>query len=329
MWMSNTATVAMLLPISYGILNRLEMNFGLSGPRFSERVLLGLAFSATVGGNMTPIGSPPNVIAIGLLKSIGGVQISFLEWMLVATPFSLILFYFIYRFCIKTIPDSRISLSEAVDIKDYTSFSKEQKYVLIIFCLAVFLWIFPSMIKLLLPEENTLALAITQHLSAPVVSIFLACFLFLVPIFEGKKVLGTHDVSHIDWSSLLLFGSGLSLGQILFKTGGAEFLMSLIKGLSGSLSVGIIIALLILFTIFFTEIASNTATANIILPVVIALGLELELSPTLLALSFAFACNSAFMMPVATPPNAIVFGSQRVEKMAMIRSGLLFNLIGA
>ncbi|MFT6069327.1 MAG: sodium-dependent dicarboxylate transporter 2/3/5 [Bacteriovoracaceae bacterium] len=328
MWISNTAAVAMLLPISFGVIKKLEVNYGIKDEKFNEKLLIGLAFAATVGGSVTPIGSPPNVIALGLLKNISGKQVSFLEWMFFATPISLILFYLVYRKCAAALPKSKGIYPTVNEVINYEKFSKLQKYVLVIFFTTVSLWVVPSFVSLFVSESGAIHQFLLNNLSASVVSVFCASLLFLVPLFESEKILDSGDVSQIDWSSLLLFGAGLSLGNILFKTGGAGYLMMIIKEVSGGLGPTMIITFLLLFTIFFTEIASNTATANIILPVVIALGIEFGLSPTVLAITFALACNSAFMLPVATPPNTIVFGTKRVQKITMIKSGLRFNLIG-
>lgn len=328
MWISNTAAVAMLLPISYGVIKKLEENYGIKDEKFNEKLLIALAFSATVGGNVTPIGSPPNAIALGLLEKLTGNQISFLEWMLLATPISLILFFVIYKRCVSHLPESKPLIKDATEDLSFSHYTKKQKYVMFIFFLAVTLWVVPSIIGLFLSENDELYTFLTTNLSASIVSMFCASLLFLIPFDNKEKILESNDISQIDWSSLLLFGAGLSLGTILFKTGGAQYLMDLIKDVSSFMGPMMIIAILLMFTIFFTEIASNTATANIILPVVIAFGIEFDLSTTSLALCFALACSCAFMLPVATPPNAIVYGSKRVSKIAMIKSGLTLNLIG-
>jgi sodium-dependent dicarboxylate transporter 2/3/5 len=142
-----------------------------------------------------------------------------------------------------------------------------------------------------------------------------------------EKVLRSSHTSQIDWPSLLLFGAGLSLGAILFKTGLASMLADTLAQFSGEFGPVFILVVLILVTIFFTELASNTASANIIIPVMIALSVGVGLSPLLTAFVFALACNSAFMLPVATPPNVIVYGTQMVSKGAMFRAGFLYNIL--
>ncbi|MDA8794045.1 SLC13 family permease, partial [Bacteriovoracaceae bacterium] len=236
MWISNTAAVAMLLPISYGVLKKLELSFNVKSEKFKEKFLIAIAFAATVGGNVTPIGSPPNVVALGLLKSINNSYISFLEWMAYATPFSLILFYFIYRHCISFLKVSDEDSIDENELPDFLTLSRNQKYVLAVFMLTVTFWFLPSLIGLFLNEQSDMNNFLRINLSAAVVSVFFASILHVVPFFKEEKILDSSDVSQIDWSSLLLFGAGLSLGSILFKTGGADYLMNIVKDLSGGMS---------------------------------------------------------------------------------------------
>lgn len=160
------------------------------------------------------------------------------------------------------------------------------------------------------------------------VGLIFASLLFMFPLNKVEKILRSDHTNQIDWPSLLLFGAGLSLGAILFKTGLASLLANSLAQFSGELGPVFILCVLIFITIFFTELASNTASANIIIPVMIALSVSVGLSPLMSAFVFAMACNSAFMLPVATPPNVIVYGTQLVGKGAMFRAGFLFNMLG-
>ncbi len=330
MWISNTAAVAMLLPLGIGLLKRLEINFGLKDERFSEILLISLAYSATIGGNITPIGSPPNIIAIGFLNNLTGINISFLGWMLMTTPVSIILFSIVYLRCIKTLPNEKgefVPASHPREIEDYRNFSTNQKYVISIFLLTVFFWISPSIVGLFSSEGSALTTFLNNNLSSAVVGLFFASLLFLFPIKSADKILNSSHISQIDWPSLLLFGSGLSLGKILFKTGLAQVMADTIMMSAGNLSIFIVLTLLLLFTIFFTELASNTASANILIPIMIALGESRGENTMIVAVLFALACNSAFMLPVATPPNAIVFGTNLIKKQSLMSHGFLINIL--
>lgn len=327
MWISNTAAVAMLLPLSMGLLKKLEDSFEIRSTEFKEQFLISLAYSATLGGNVTPIGSPPNVIAIGLLKNLLDIHLGFLQWMAMAAPFSLIMFYFVFKRCVSRLPKYEPK-KETFIKEDMRPLNPQQKNVLIIFFLTVLFWIAPSLILLITPEGSALEMFLKNNLTAPVVGLIFASLLFMFPLNKVEKILRSDHTSQIDWPSLLLFGAGLSLGAILFKTGLASLLANSLAQFSGEFGPVFILCVLIFITIFFTELASNTASANIIIPVMIALSVSVGLSPLISAFVFAMACNSAFMLPVATPPNVIVFGTQLVGKGAMFRAGFLFNMLG-
>ncbi len=330
MWISNTAAVAMLLPIGIGLIKRLEVNFGITDSSFKEVLLISLAYSATIGGIVTPIGSPPNVIAIGLLNNLTGQNISFLGWMLITAPIALILFSIVYYLCIKRLPSEKLDVDKnEIDMRmfDFHTFSVNQKYVITVFLLTVFFWISPSIVELFVEEGSSMSVVLKNNFSSAVVGLFFASTLFLFPLKSADKILNSRHISQIDWPSLLLFGSGLSLGQILFNTGLAQIMADSITSLSGDTNIYFVLSLLIIFTIFFTELASNTASANILIPIMIAIGVKNELNTILIALIFALSCNSAFMLPVATPPNAIVYGTNLIRKGTLIRRGFLINIM--
>ncbi len=328
MWISNTATVAMLLPLSFGVIQKLKSSFGIDDEKFNEQFLIAMAFSATVGGSVTPIGSPPNIIAIGLLNNLTGSSIGFLHWILMSLPICTIIFFYIFKRCVSRLPKSTLQ-NNKIEIVDYRGFNLEQKHVLVVFGLTVFFWIVPSLFSLVLPIESSVAKFFANNISASVVAIFFSSLLFLFPLNKTEKILSSDQMSQIDWPSLLLFGSGLSLGKILFKTGLISYFVDFASTLSVQIGVLGLIVSLLFFTIMFTEVASNTASANIIIPVMIAFSQEMNQNSAVIAFLFALACNSAFMLPVATPPNTIIYGTKRVDKVSMIKAGLGVNLFSA
>jgi len=328
MWISNTAAVAMLLPLSFGVLKTLKNSFGIDSDKINESLLLGLAYSATIGGNITPIGSPPNLISIGLLKNLQGIEFSFLKWILMATPLSLILFFIVYKMTIQNLPiDKELISSEIKMLRGERKLSTAQINVLALFGITIFFWLLPSMASLFLSEESRILIGLKSNFSTAIVGLFFSSLLFLFPLNKAEKILTSQHISSIDWGSLILFGTGLSLGSILFKTGLAEVFAQQLSLFSESISPLLLLLLFIFITIFFTEIASNTASANIIIPIMIAFAQKTELNTTVTAFVLAIACNSAFMLPVATPPNVIVYGTNQVSKLSMIKAGFKFNLI--
>ncbi len=329
MWISNTASVAMLLPLTFGVLKNLKQNFGIDNPKLNETLLLGLAYSATIGGNLTPIGSPPNLISIGLLKNLEGKDFSFLQWMIMAIPISSIMFYVVYRKSISILPSQWKRLDKQAEFIEQTrELTYKQKNVLFLFGITILIWILPSIINLVISKESSFYHFLKTNLSTATVGLFFSSLLFLFPLNKAEKILTSHNISDIDWGSLLLFGTGLSLGSILFKTGLADIFANNLSLLSDMINPTSILLLFVLVTIFFTEIASNTASANIIIPIMLAFTQKEGLNPTVTAFAMAVACNSAFMLPVATPPNVIIYGTNQVKKISMIKAGWQLNIIG-
>lgn len=330
MWISNTAAVAMLLPMAFGLIKKIEDEHNLHDTKFKESILIALAYAATIGGNTTPIGSPPNVIAIGFLSSLTGKSISFLEWMLLTLPVSLVLFFIVFYFTAKNLPITKVADSQNQKkqkfLPNFREFSSEQKHVITIFFATVFIWITPSIAALFASEGSNFSKFLNNNLNASVVGVFLASILFILPLYKEKKILDAAHINSIDWPSLLLFGSGLSLGSILFKSGLATTFANFISSNTEGMSIVFVFMILMLVTIFFTELASNTAAANILIPIMIALANTSGVNPSIVAILFALSCNSAFMLPVATPPNAIVYGTNLIEKTHLAKEGFLINI---
>lgn len=325
MWVSNTATTAMMLPIILGTLDSLNIK----DRKVTSLILLGMAYSASIGGLGTPIGSPPNIVAIGLLKELMGIQISFLNWTLIGTPFVILFLFILFKYISSRISSSHSSFDNSFLKEELTKLppiSSNEITIIILFLLTILFWFSPSFLKLVFDKGSEVS-NLLSRLDSGIIAIFFSSLLFIFPLNGEKKILINDDIKRVDWGSLLLFGSGLSLGKILFKTGLAQIAgQFIISNLVGS-SIFILFFVLIMFTIFSTELASNTASANILLPIVIALMIQLNTDPTLIVIAVALSCSLAFMLPVATPPNAIVYGSEKVEMKMMIKLGLILNLL--
>ncbi len=319
MWISNTATTAMMLPIVLGVLHRLK----LKDKKLESLTLIGIAYSANIGGIATPIGSTPNILAMAMLKEIAKIDISFLKWMSFGLPIALIFLFILYKYISRFIPSNLNidSLSKEVTTKNL---DLSDKTILILFCAMVTCWFIPSFLSFLLDTSSTTYINIKSHMHPGAIALLFSSLLFILPL--NKKLLDSNSLKKIDWPSLLLFGSGLSLGKIFFTTGLAQiFGELLVQYVTGE---GLLISLLIItfISIFATEVTSNTATANILLPIVISLALTIKASPLTLAASTAISCSLAFMLPVATPPNVIVYGSGKVKLKDMVRLGLILNI---
>lgn len=348
MWMSNTATTAMMLPIIIGILKSIEVK----DEKVSGLILLGLAYSASIGGMGTPIGSPPNVIAIGFLKKLVGVQIEFLDWMIIAIPLLIVLFSLLFFYIVHNLPEGLRTFDQGIIKKmrkTLPPISQKEIALVVIFFMTVAFWFLPSFLSLVAPDNAKLNDFVKASFPSGNVAIFFASLLFIFPLklpfnfksFYGKKlnskegaphdefasVLGVGDIKNIDWGSLLLFGAGLSLGTIFFETGTAGWMTKFLESHLTQDMFLILIPAVIFLTILTTELVSNTATANILIPIVIAIAVKFNFDAVVLTIAVALAASIGFMLPVATPPNAIVYGTGMVHKESMISLGFLFDIV--
>ncbi len=337
LWISNTATTAMMFPIALGVLSTFPLEKE-KKPVFSFQVilLLTLAYAASIGGIGTPIGSPPNLIAIGMLEKLVDYRITFFQWMiigsLVLVPMFFVLF-FLMKFHLRNEKNPaeaahKISLPKKASQRGFT---RAQKNVLVAFSVAVFLWVFPGFISLVWGRESPLFLWLQGHFPESVAAIIGASLLFLLPVNlrRGEFTLSLKEALKVDWGTLLLFGGGLSLGFQMFETGLADSIGKFIISLGGgAASLSVITLLSVAVSVYLTELTSNTASANMIIPIVIAISKEASINPVLPVLGSAIGCSFAFMLPVATPPNAIIFGSGLVRLPQMMKFGFWLNIAG-
>jgi sodium-dependent dicarboxylate transporter 2/3/5 len=330
MWLSNTATTAMLLPIVAGLLAVLYPGGEWAQNRL-KFLLLAIAYASSIGGIATPVGTPPNIIAMGFLQK-AGVEITFGEWMLKALPVSVVFFILLVAFTkylVGTVGVERIK----TDTLEEPKLQFAHKVVLAVFGAVVFLWLLPSLLNVLkeiTPAFGGIAKVLKHHLNAGAVAVLGAVALFLIPKDPSKPsetILTVRDLKKIDWDTILLFGGGLALGSLMFKTGLVHYFG---KKLAAAMphSEFWVIFILTAVAIFLTEFSSNTATANVLVPVVIGLSHTLGVDVFKAVFATTLACSFAFMLPMATPPNAIVFGFTRMRVYEMARVGLVLNLLG-
>ena len=327
MWISNTATVVVMLPIAMSVIKLLIDDvdgFTKKDRNFAVSVLLGIAFSANAGGIATVIGTPPNSILIGLLENEYQIEISFLKWMVFALPFSIIMIGLSYITLVHLIFPSKglnFSASNEViqeELRKLGPTRSKEKMVLGIFAVTVSLWIFRTLINSVFPSLG---------LSDTMISMFAAISLFAVPfnLKKGDFILDWKDTEKLAWGILILFGGGLALAKGMSVSGIVDQVSQSIA--AGNFSITATASLLILLMLFMTELMSNVALVAVLAPVVagIAIGLGIPMMYLLIPVTMASSC--AFMLPMATPPNAIVFASGFIEVKDMVKAGILLNLV--
>ena len=326
MWVSNTATTAMMLPIVLGVARSLDIK----DDKTVSYMLLGLAYSSSVGGLGSPVGSPPNVIAIGMLKELADVYISFAEWTLFGAPLAFVFLLAIFFYVKKRIPFDQKEIDTSfieAEAQKLLPISSAEKTLMSLFSLLLACWFLPGLLNGVWGDSFPFFALLDKRMDPGVAGILIASALFVFPFYSKNKLLEPADIKEIDWGSLLLFGSGLALGKILFSVGLAQLAGSfIVENVAGS-SFFLLILVLSYFTIFSTELASNTASANILIPIIIAAAGALGVTPALPTIAVAISCSLAFMLPVATPPNAIVYGSGKVDMPTMIKFGFFLNLL--
>ncbi|MEJ6546798.1 MAG: DASS family sodium-coupled anion symporter [Flavobacteriaceae bacterium] len=327
MWISNTATAVVMLPIAMSVIKLLvddSDGFTQKDKNFSISVMLGIAFSANAGGIATVIGTPPNSILIGLLENEYQIEISFLKWMAFGLPFSIIIIALSYITLVHLIFPSKglnFTASKEViknELEKLGPTTPKEKMVLVIFGVTVSLWIFRTLINAALPNLG---------LTDTMISIFAAIALFSIPfnLKKGDFILQWKDTEKLAWGILILFGGGLALANGMSVTGIVDRVSQAIA--AGNFSVSMTAGLLIVLMLFMTELMSNVALVAVLAPVVagIAIGLGIPIVYLLIPVTMASSC--AFMLPMATPPNAIVFASGFIEVKDMVKAGIILNLV--
>ncbi|RZU30508.1 SLC13 family permease [Blastococcus saxobsidens] len=345
-FVSNTATVAMLLPTAIGILSVIakllqdkdlvKSDFDPLRLRVGVALMLMLAYGAGVGGLLTPVGSPPNLIGRGLIEEATGERIGFLDWMLMALPICALMFV---ALTIVLLLVNKPEIKRIEGVHEYVSkeraeigpFTGAERNTLIAFGTTVALWIFPGVIALTAGTESDLYATISDRLDEGIVAVLGASLLFLLPT-EWKKrefTLNWSDAAKIDWGTILLFGTGIIFGSLLASTGLAETIGQASADSLGLTSTLAITVFAVILAIIISETTSNTASAAVVVPIIIPVAMAAGINPFVPALAATFAASFGFMLPVSTPQNAIVYGSGVVPITKMIRSGISFDVLGA
>ena len=333
-WISNTATTAMMFGIGLSILAALRHPDGRSAiaPAYATGLMLMTSFAASIGGLATPVGTPPNVIGLGFIRAELGVEIPFFSWMLIGVPVVLVLYVLLYTYLNAVAPAGLRELpSGAQLIREERArlgpWTRGQRSVAFAFGITVLLWVLPGFVALAQGENSPAYQMLLRRIPEGVAALLGAMLLFVLPGERGRAITW-QDAVQIDWGVVLLYGGGFALGVLSFRTGLAE---AMGRGLTGVMpiesSLGMLVAS-VLVAVVLSETTSNTASANMVVPVVISIARAAGLDPVEPALGATMAASLGFMLPVSTPCNAIVYGSGYIPLRQMIRHGLVLDLAG-
>jgi solute carrier family 13 (sodium-dependent dicarboxylate transporter), member 2/3/5 len=329
LWVSNTATVAMLLPMALSLVELVEEHADFSAPtaerdhhNFAVALLLGLAYAANIGGLGTPIGTPPNALLVGYMAESFGRRVGFVEWMFFGVPLVLIglpLAWLLLTRVFFPIGAERIAVGHdaiAAQARALGRMSRTEWTVGIVTAFTAAAWLTQPLLARIVPGTNDAGIAIAASL-----------LLFLIPVgSRGERALGWDATARVPWDVLVLFGGGLSLANGIQQTGLAVTIGKSAVA-AGAMPIALVVLVVTTLVVFLTELTSNTAVAAALLPVVTALAVAIGGDPMLLAVPTVLAASCGFMMPVGTPPNAMVYGTGRIRMPEMLRAGLATNLL--
>jgi sodium-dependent dicarboxylate transporter 2/3/5 len=329
MWISNTATTVMMVPIALSVMNFLEKNIAhehkTSLKPMSTALFLGIAYSANIGGIMTPIGTPPNVVFLGYLEDMFQYELQFDRWFMIAAPTAMVLLALMVLLLNRVYPyrvpvDQKFRTYVKDKLTALGQIDGPQRITLVIFMLTASLWVFKGGLHYLLGQK------VLNDTSVAILGGFL---LFVLPTSPRRwtPVLDQDDIPLLPWNIVLLFGGGMALAAAMKEAGIIQVVTSFLAALDLG-SPYVLVFMLAFVTLFLTEVMSNVALCVVALPVIMNLGETQGMHPFVIALPATLCASFAFSMPVSTPPNAIVFGTNRVRVIDMVRAGVILNIIG-
>lgn len=317
MWIINTATALMLLPIAIQVCKELKVE----RTQFEILLLLSIAYSASIGGMSTIIGTAPNVFFVGFMHENFDIQISFLEWMKLALPISAIILFvsfFIFFYLIKKNKNIDQTNWQNISLEKLPTMSSDEVKVLLIFIVTVSAWVF---------RGNLNQLNFLSDLTDSGIAITSAFLFFLIPSSNKKNdLLQWKHMKQLPWGLLLLFGGGLALAKAIMVSGLGDWLGAQLSFLN-NFSVLYIIFILIFATVFLTEVLSNTALTISFLPIIGVIAVDMGLPVNIIGMAIVMAASCAFMLPIATPPNAVIFATEKIKVMDMVKVGFIMNIL--
>lgn len=341
MWISNTATAIMMVPIGMSIISQMEEKFGeRDSSKFTIALMLGIAYSCSMGGIATLVGTPPNLSFARIFEITfpNAEPIIFGQWFIMALPLTIIMLTLIwilltkvfYRFPTHLKADKQLVQTE---YKNLGPMSFEEKAVMTVFISAALLWVFRKEINIgviTIPGWSQL-LPYPDLIDDGTVAVFMAMILFIIPARDKRSgseaIIDVRVFRAIPWHIVLLFGGGFALAKGFQVTGLSALIGEQFKGLAGT-SPYLVITITCTAITFLTELTSNTATTEMILPILASVAVAMKTNPLLLMIPATLSASCAFMMPVATPPNAIVFGSGKIRIIDMVKAGVCINILG-
>jgi len=341
MWISNTATAMMMIPIVISVIDKLEDSIGKAEVgKYATGLLLGIAYSASIGGIATLVGTPPNLSFARIFQIYfpSGPEISFTHWFLFALPISTFFFIFVWLYLYFIFGPRRKSwprLSHNTFREQYSALGKtrfEERAVLIIFTLLALTWLTRAGLdfgSISIPGWSDL-FGHPKYINDGTVAIFYSILLFMIPSKGNRavKIMDWKTATGIPWNIVLLFGGGFALASGFKESGLSMWFGEQLSFISTAHPIIVILAICLMMT-FLTELTSNTATTEMLLPVLAGIAMTSNINPLLFMLPATLSASMAFMLPVATPPNAIIFGTNRIRMLDMARTGLILNIAGA
>ncbi len=331
MWISNTATAIMMLPVAISITTIVKDHHSKVNKAFFTCLILGIAYGANIGGIATIIGTPPNIVYKGYVNDLLKMDLSFLKWMIIGVPLSFLMLWIAYNLMVNvffkvkanSLPEVAAMLdNQAEQLGDMKS---SEKRTMIVFGIAAFLWVFGQPINVLFKSLN-IPFKIEEYL----VAIVFGLLLFIIPKAKktSEKLLVISDLKAISWSILLLFGGGMCMAKGLESTGVIKAMGEYIRTAQTG-NTDLLVLIIIGTALFLTELMSNVALAQIYIPVVFGVSASLGFAnPHVLGIPVTIACSFAFMFPISTPPNAVVFSSGKIKIKDMAFAGFLINIVG-
>ena len=343
-WVSNTATAAMMFPICLGLLNSIKEMMAANGRKinlheykYATGLMLMTAYSASIGGVLTPIGTPPNLIMLGFLDSMENIHVSFFEWMIWGAIAMILYFIIAYIVLSKLFPPDVDKIDGAEEfirarINELGNWTRAQKNTLFAFSVAVLLWITPGFLNIFLGSTSPILKMYNTLFPEAIAAMVGALLLFLLPVNFSKReftITWREASAGIEWGTLILFGGGLAMGGMMYKTGLSKWIGDLIvNSMGGDVSQVVLVAVFSVLALILSELTSHTAATNMIGPLAITIAVSAGLSPLPVAVGIALSASLGFMLPVSTPPNAIVYASGYVPITKMIKTGVYIDFIG-
>mgnify|MGYP001672058718 CR=1 FL=1 len=343
-WVSNTATAAMMFPICLGLLTSIKEMFAANGReidlheyKYATGLMLMTAYACSIGGVLTPIGTPPNLIMLGFLDQMCDIHVSFFEWMTWGFIAMVVYFVIAYVVLYRMFPADVERIDGAEDfirgkIAELGSWTRAQKNTAFAFLVAVVLWVTPGFLSIALGGTSPV-LKMYNHLFPEAVAAMLAALLlFLMPLnFKERTFTLTwkEALEGIEWGTLILFGGGLAMGGMMYKTGLSKWVGDAIVGtMGGEPSMVAMVAIFCVMALLLSELTSHTAATNMIGPLAITAAVSAGMSPIPVAVGIALSASLGFMLPVSTPPNAIVYASGYIPITKMIHTGVIIDVLG-